>query len=143
MLTKIRNGEPVCDAELEQLNSLIHTHNPNVDLHTLAEFYADTAVPLAQILRSLVGMDGAAVEARFTAFAQKHPLTSTQLRFLDMLKEHIALVGSIRLEQLFQAPFTRIHDEGITGVFSLDGQLDELIGIVRSFGEPPAERGQA
>ncbi|WP_284446560.1 DEAD/DEAH box helicase family protein [Fluviibacter phosphoraccumulans] len=136
VLTKIRNGEPVSEAELEQLNSLIHTHNPNVDLHTLAEFYADTAVPLAQILRSLVGMDGAAVESRFTAFAQKHPLTSTQLRFLDMLKEHIALVGSIRLEQLFQAPFTRIHDEGITGVFNLDGQLDELIGIVRSFGEP-------
>lgn len=26
----------------------------------------------------------------------------------------------------------------ITGVFNLDGQLDELIGIVRSFGEPPA-----
>ena len=137
VLTKIRNGEPVSEVELEQLNSLIHTHNPSVDLHTLAEFYADTAVPLAQILRSLVGMDGAAVEARFTAFAQKHPLTSNQLRFLDMLKEHIALVGSIRLEQLFQAPFTRIHDEGITGVFNLDGQLDELIGIVRSFGEPP------
>jgi type I restriction enzyme R subunit len=54
-----------------------------------------------------------------------------------MLKEHIALVGSIRLEQLFQPPFTRIHDEGITGVFNLDGQLDELIGIVRCFGEPP------
>ena len=136
VLTKIRNGEPVSEVELEQLNSLIHTRNPDVDLHTLSEFYADTAVPLAQILRSLVGMDGAAVEARFTAFAQKHPLTSTQLRFLDMLKEHIALAGSIRLVQLFQAPFTRIHDEGITGVFNLDGQLDELIGIVRSFGEP-------
>ena len=91
---------------------------------------------------SLVGngdknaVDGAAVDARFTAFAQKYPLTSTQLRFLDMLKEHIALAGSIRLEQLFKAPFTRIHDEGITGVFALDSQLDELIGIVRSFGDP-------
>lgn len=138
VLTKIRNGEPVSEAELEQLNSLIHTHNPDVDLHTLAEFYADTAVPLAQILRSLVGMDGAAVEARFTAFAQKHPLTSSQLRFLDILKEHIALAGAIHLGQLFEPPFTRIHHDGITGVFSLDGQLDELIGIVRSFGEPPA-----
>ncbi|WP_345534741.1 DEAD/DEAH box helicase family protein [Viridibacterium curvum] len=143
VLTKIRNGEPVSEAELEQLNSLIHTRNPDVDLHTLAAFYADTAVPLAQILRSIVGMDVAAVEARFTAFAQKYPLTALQLRFLDMLREHIALAGSIRLEQLFEPPFTRIHDEGITGVFNLDGQLDELIGIVRSFGEPPAELGQA
>lgn len=33
-------------------------------------------------------------------------------------------------------PFTRIHDEDITGVFELNEQLEELIGIVRSFGEP-------
>lgn len=136
VLAKIRRGEPVSETELEQLNSLVHTRNPSVDLHILAEFYADTAVPLAQILRGLVGMESKAVEARFTTFAQKHPLTATQLRFLDMLKEHIAQFGAIRLEQLFAAPFTRLHDEGITGVFALDGQLDELIGIVRSFGEP-------
>ncbi|WP_341679405.1 DEAD/DEAH box helicase family protein [Niveibacterium sp. SC-1] len=143
VLGKLRRGEPVTEAELDQLNSLVHTHNPDVDLRTLAEFYGDTAVPLAQILRSLIGMDGAAVEARFTAFAQKYPLTSTQLRFLDMLKEHITLSGAIHLAQLFQAPFTRIHDEGITGVFALDGQLDELVGIVRSFGEPPAAEERA
>lgn len=29
----------------------------------------------------------------------------------------------------------------VSGVFSLDRQLDELIGIVRSFGEPPAQPG--
>lgn len=143
VLVKIRNGDQVSEAELEQLNSLIHTRNPDVDLHILAAFYADTAVPLAQILRSIVGMDSAAVEVRFTAFAQKHPLTSTQLRFLDMLKEHIGQFGAIKLEQLFHAPFTRLHDEGITGVFAMDEQLDELVGIIRSFGEPAANSPQA
>ena len=135
VLIKIRQGEPVSNDELEQLNSLLHTNNPDVDLHTLAEFYADTAVPLTQILRGIVGMDGATVDARFSTFAQKHPLKATQLRFLDMLKDHIAQFGAIKLEQLFRAPFTRLHDEGITGVFALDEQLDELIGIVRSFDE--------
>lgn len=39
VLIKIRQGEPVSNDELEQLNSLVHTHNPDVDLHALAEFY--------------------------------------------------------------------------------------------------------
>ena len=137
VLQKIRDGQAVSDAELDQLNSLIHTRNPDVDLQVLREFYADTAAPLADILRAIVGMDGKAVEARFGGFAQKHRLDSQQLRFLGMLKEQICKSGSIRLDALFEAPFTSIHGEGLGGVFPRDEQLDELAGIIRSFGEPP------
>jgi len=138
VLQKIRDGLPVSDAELDQLNSLIHTNNPSVDLHVLREFYADTAAPLAAILRTIVGMDARAVETRFAQFAQKYRLDSQQLRFLGMLKEQICKSGSIRLDALFEAPFTSIHGEGIGGVFPRDEQLDELTGIIRSFGEPVA-----
>jgi type I restriction enzyme R subunit len=141
VLQKIRDGQRVTDAELDQLNSLIHTRHPGVDLQVLREFYADTAAPLADILRSIVGMDAKAVEARFADFAQRHRLDSQQLRFLGMLKDQICKSGSIRLDALFEAPFTSIHGEGIGGLFPRDEQLGELTGIIRSFGEPPALAG--
>jgi type I restriction enzyme R subunit len=95
VLQKVRRGEPITPEELDQLNSLLHTRNPNVDLGTLREFYPDTAVPLSQILRAIVGLDYGGVDAKFTAFAQSHALTSQQLRFLAMLKDHIRQFGAI------------------------------------------------
>jgi type I restriction enzyme R subunit len=136
VLHKIRRGEPVTPEELDQLNSLLHTRSPNVDLTTLREFYPDTAVPLANILRGIVGLDDDAVEAKFTAFAQSHALTSQQLRFLAMLKDHIRQFGAIAVTQLFDAPFNTLHAEGLGGVFTNPTQLDALVALVRGFGEP-------
>jgi type I restriction enzyme R subunit len=136
VLLKIRRGEPVSEQELGRLNSLLHTRNPDVDLGTLREFFPDTAVPMAQILRSIVGHDHAAVEARFTAFAQTHALDSSQLRFLAMLKDHIRQFGALSVNQLFEAPFTTVHAEGLGGVFPNETQLDDVVRLVRSFGEP-------
>jgi type I restriction enzyme, R subunit len=136
VLKKIRRGEPVTDEELDRLNSLLHTLNPDVNLATLREFFPDTAVPLAHILRSIVGHDHEAVEARFTAFAQTHALNSQQLRFLALLKEHIRQYGALTPDKLFEAPFTTVHAEGLGGIFPNDKQLDEVVRLVRSFGEP-------
>lgn len=136
VLLKIRRGETVTPEELDRLNSLLHTRNPSVDLQTLREFFPETAVPLGNILRSIVGHDHTVVEQRFTAFAQGHALNSTQLRFLSMLQQHIRQYGALHLGQLFEAPFTTIHAEGLGGVFPNERQLDEVVQLVRSFGEP-------
>jgi len=139
VLKKIRRGEPVTDEELDRLNSLLHTLNPDVNLATLREFYPDTAVPLANILRSIVGHDHEAVEARFTLFAQTHALNSQQLRFLALLKENIRQYGALTPDKLFEPPFTTVHAEGLGGIFPNDQQLNEvvrLVRLVRSFGEP-------
>jgi type I restriction enzyme R subunit len=136
VLVKVRNGEAITQDELDKLNSLLHTRNPDVDLATLREFYPDTAIPLAHILRAIVGLDHEAVEAKFTAFAQSHALSSQQLRFLGMLKDHIRQFGAIAVAQLFDAPFNTLHAEGLGGVFPNQHQLDEVVALVRGFGEP-------
>lgn len=136
VLVKVRNGETITQDELDKLNSLLHTRNPDVDLATLREFYPDTAIPLAHILRAIVGLDHQAVESKFTAFAQSHALSSQQLRFLGMLKDHIRQFGAIAVAQLFDAPFNTLHAEGLGGVFPNQHQLDEVVALVRGFGEP-------
>lgn len=136
VLIKIRQGVPVSEAELHQLNSLVHTQNPNVDLELLRDFYPDTAIGLDQILRSLVGMDADAVAARFNEFIQNNRLNSNQLRFLDLLKQHIKSYGAIELNNLFDAPFNTIHSGGVGEIFTNEQQYRQLINIVESFGKP-------
>lgn len=136
VLLKLRRGEPITPEELDKLNSLLHTRNPDVDLSTLREFYPDTAVQLTQILRGIVGLDHAAVDVQFSAFAQAHALNSQQLRFLALLKDHIRQFGAIAVGQLFDAPFNTVHAEGLGGVFPNPMQLDEVVRLVRAFGEP-------
>jgi type I restriction enzyme, R subunit len=136
VLLKLRRGETITLEELDKLNSLLHTRNPDVDLATLREFYPDTAVPLTQILRGIVGLDHVAVDTQFSAFAQAHALNSQQLRFLAMLMDHIRQFGAIDVGRLFDAPFNTVHAEGLGGVFPIPQQLDEVVRLVRTFGTP-------
>lgn len=130
VLVKIRQGEPVSDKELDELAKLVLIQNPNVDINVLKSFYPQASTKLDHILRTLVGMDSAAVAARFADFAATHQLNSQQIRFLELLKNHIRDYGTVEMKQLFEQPFTRIHGEGITGVFSDRDQVNAIKGIV-------------
>ncbi|WP_417461564.1 DEAD/DEAH box helicase family protein [Kordiimonas sp.] len=142
-LRKIRRGEPVTEAEIAQLSSLVLTRNPGVRLELLEEFYPDLAGHLDLVIRSIVGMEKDMVREKFTGFVHAHPsLSADQVRFLDMLQNHIAKNGRIRVEQLLtEAPFTSMHPDGIDGLFD-DKDADELIRIAREF-EFPVTEGQA
>jgi len=133
-LQKIRSGQPVSEADLNALNSLVLTQNPGVSLDTLNEFYADTATPLDVIIRSLIGMEPAVVKKRFTDFVQRYPqLTANQTLFLNLLQNHIAKYGSIEIERLYEAPFTSINSDGIDGVFTDERQVNDLLSIIKTF----------
>jgi len=134
VLQKIRKGEAVSEYDLAQLNSLVHTQNPNVDLNTLKEFFPESSATLDKILRTIVGMDKDAIERSFTEFVQQiHTLINAkQQRFIGMLKNHLIRNGAIQIEQLYDAPFTQIHDMGLDGVFS-EQQADVIEQFIKQF----------
>ncbi|WP_075593191.1 DEAD/DEAH box helicase family protein [Pseudoalteromonas sp. PAB 2.2] len=137
VLKKIRAGEPVTEADLAQLSSLVHTQNPSVDLNTLKEFFPDSTASLDKILRTIVGMDKQAIEQSFTEFVQQtHThMNAKQQRFIGMLKNHLVRNGSINIEQLYDAPFTQVHDMGLDGVFS-EQQADIIEQFIAQFNVP-------
>lgn len=143
VLKKIRLGKTVTDADLAQLNSLVHTHNPNVDLNTLKEFFPDSSASLDSILRTIVGMDKQAIEDKFTEFVQQtHThMNAKQQRFISMLKNHLIRYGAIEIEQLYQAPFTQVHDMGLDGVFS-EQQADVIQHFIAQFNVELGENSQ-
>jgi type I restriction enzyme R subunit len=143
-LKKIRAGEPVSDADLEALVSLILTQSPNASRAVLAEFFSATAEPLQYVIRAIVGMNPEAVHAKFADFARKHPkLTAKQTRFLALLQNHIARHGSITIEKLYEAPFTVIDADGLDGVFENEDEVSDLLRFIRVFGPPEADGDKA
>jgi type I restriction enzyme R subunit len=137
-LRKIRSGEPVSRDDLQALVSLILIQSPSASRDVLKEFFSDTAEPLDFAIRKIVGMEPKAVAAHFAEFARRHPgLTAKQTRFLGLLQNHIARIGWVTLDRLYEQPFTIVDADGIEGVFSDRREIDDLLDIVSVF-EPPA-----
>lgn len=136
ILQKIRNGTAVTELELDNLNALIHTQHPDIDLNILKSFY-DTAAPMEQILRSIVGLDADKVNQRFANFIQHYPsLNARQVQFLSLLKRQIAQSGAIEIDSLYQMPFAAIGE--LDSLFTNEQQIDDLLTIVASFGKQPS-----
>lgn len=131
-LRKIRLGQPVTENDLEALCSLVLTQEPGLDLHNLMDYFGQ-AESLDEAIREIIGMDADAVRERFTAFVQAHPnLASHQIKFLDLLQNHIAKFGSIKTDDLYEPPFTTLHSDSLDGLFD-ESLADELFEIIGSF----------
>jgi type I restriction enzyme R subunit len=131
-LRKIRLGQPVTSNDLEDLCSLVLTQEPGLDLHNLMDYF-EQASSLDQAIREIIGMDAEAVRERFTAFVQAHPnLASHQIKFLDLLQNHIARFGSIKTDDLYEPPFTTLHSDSVDGLFD-ESLADELFQIISTF----------
>jgi type I restriction enzyme R subunit len=131
-LRKIRLGQPVTANDLEDLCSLVLTQEPGLDLHNLMDYF-EQAESLDEAIREIIGMDADAVRERFTAFVQAHPnMGSHQIKFLDLLQNHIAKFGSIKTDDLYEPPFTTLHSDSLDGLFD-ESLADELFEIIGSF----------
>ena len=138
-LQRIKKGQPVSESDLEALSSLVLTQDPMLDLHDLVEYYPDCASQLDQAIRGITGLDAAAVHERFTTFVHQHNLNLAQLRFLDLLQNHIAKYCSIEVARLCEPPFTTVHTDSLDGLFSDEPEASAIINIIESFHKVPSE----
>ena len=137
-LQRIKAGKAVAEEELTALTSMVLTQYPGLDLNDLLDYYPEVAGHLDLAIRSIIGLDGAAVNDQFCEFVQNHNLTSTQIKFLDLLQNHIARYGTIEIDRLYEAPFTTFDSNGIEGVFN-DQEIDDILEILGSFQPPDQE----
>ncbi len=136
-LQKIKAGKPVNENDIEELVSLVLTQHPDLNLKMLQEFYPDTAGHLDLAIRRILGLDPKFLDEQFTKFIQIHTgLNATQIKFIQMLKNHISKYGTLKLENLFEAPFTVFNSEGVYGVFPNEQQAAEIINIVKEISYP-------
>jgi len=135
VLQKIRDGQPVLEAELQDLARLVMQVDDRANVLQLAGRDPATRKSLLGVFRSVVGLDQAAVERAFKGFVKAHGgrLSSQQLRFLQLLWNHIAQNGGIEIDRLYEAPFTTVHAESLDGVFTNPDEVEELLAILVEF----------
>ncbi len=142
-LQKIKSGKPVNEKDIQELMSLVLTQHPDLNLELLYEFYPETAGHLDLAIRRIIGLDPKFLDEQFTKFVDNQPdLNATQLKFIQMLKNHIAKYGSLKLETLFEPPFTTVHTDGVYGVFPKEEQAKQIINIVREINNYPYQADQ-
>ena len=130
VLQKIRQGKPVTESEILQLNGVIHARYADLDIETLKTFYPDTTETLDILLRSIVGMDAQYIEQSFTNLLQNHRMPAQAQRIIDMLIGHIARSGGIKMADLDKAPYNRIY-EGVLG-----SSEDEVFSLLKTLELP-------
>ena len=93
---------------------------------------------------ALIGPNGAGKSTTFACIAGQQQPDAGQVIWrgrsllgLSPLQRVASGVGrTFQVAQLFDAPFNTLHAEGLGGVFPNQTQLDELVALVRGFGEP-------
>lgn len=134
VLNKIKSGEAVSVQDIEQLSALVLSLHPDVNLQQIAFMFPETAGNVESLIRNIIGLEPEAVSKSFETFMQQHPeLSSKQMKFLDLVQNHIAKYGSIELEKLYEPPFTSLDAEGLDGVFPDETTANELVGTIRPF----------
>ncbi len=141
VLQKIQAGQAVGPDDLEQLRELVLAQS-SVDLDQLIRLQPETRRSLEVTIRAIIGLDAEAVDRVFTVFVHNHPdLSARQMRFLGLLKNHIARYGSIELERLYEPPFTTLHTDSVDGIFEDTDEVNDLLAVLARFEQPDIMTG--
>lgn len=137
LLQKLRSGQNITDSEAEQLADDLHSEHPHITIELLRKVYNHRKAQLVQFIKHILRIEALesfteTVSKAFARFIANHTyLTSRQMEFLNLLRTFIIEKGEVERKDLIQAPFTRIHPDGIRGVFS-PKEIDEIIKIIKN-----------
>ncbi|RYP84230.1 DUF4145 domain-containing protein [Nocardioides guangzhouensis] len=84
---------------------------------------------LGLFVRSLVGLDREAATAAFDRYLTDATFSANQLRFIQLIVEHLTANGVMEVARLYESPFTDNAPQGPDMIFTED-QVDDLVAIL-------------
>ena len=130
-IAKLKHGLTLTPTDLKELERFVFEAQEVESKERFEECFG-TDQPLPMFIRSLVGLDRQAVQEAFSKYLQGSSYNEKQIRFVEMLIEHLTRNGVLGAEQLYGPPFNQIHYEGIDGVFS-DSDANHIFDAVEAF----------
>ncbi|HVA98989.1 MAG TPA: DEAD/DEAH box helicase family protein [Bacteroidia bacterium] len=137
ILQKLKNGQPISQDEAEQLAEALHNEHPHITIDLLRKVYNHRKAELVQFIKHILRIEilqsfPESVSKSFERFIIEHNyLNSRQLDFLNLLQTFLIEKGEVEKKDLISAPFTRIHPDGIRGVFS-NPEIEEIISFIQN-----------
>lgn len=136
LLQKLKDGKALSKEEAEQLAEALHNEHPHITIDLLRKVYNHRKAELVQFIKHILGIEilqtfPESVSLSFEQFIAEHSyLNSRQLDFLNLLQTFLIEKGDVEKRDLINAPFTRIHPDGIRGVFS-NTEIEEIISFIQ------------
>jgi len=125
-LRKVRNAQPLTAADLAELERLLVAAGGS---HEQIAAAATASQGLGLFIRSLVGLDREAAKAALPSFLAQRTLTSSQIRFVDLIVEHLTEHGTMDPALLYESPFTDAAPAGPEGLFTGE-EIEALMGAL-------------
>lgn len=136
LLQKLKVGQSLSNEEAEQLSEILHNEHPHITIDLLRKVYNHRNGALEQFIKHILGIEilqsfPESVSKSFEIFIAEHSyLNSRQLDFLNLLQMFLIEKGDVEKRDLINAPFTRIHPDGIRGVFN-NSEIGEIISFIQ------------
>ena len=113
VLHKLRQGKPLTPTDLGELEKMLL--DAGVGEAGDIERARETSQGFGRFVRSLVGLDRAAVSEAFGDFLAAGTATADQIEFINMIVEHLTDQGVMEPALLYEQPFTTLRRWGRSG----------------------------
>lgn len=141
-INKIKQCKPLTPTDILEIESMLfHGDSENKQKFEKAfsnkiQSHLEIETPtIGTLIRSIVGLDRAAVESVFSSFIDKTSYNTQQYHFINQLIQFFVRDGFVSVGALYDPPFSDIHEGGPDELFDEESadNLFELIGRMNSF----------
>ncbi|MCK4599565.1 DEAD/DEAH box helicase family protein [Candidatus Bipolaricaulota bacterium] len=136
VLRKLQRGQDLSRNEIHELAELLESSDLQVTEERLQQIYDNRTAHFLQLIRHVLGLEHVAsweetVSKQFDSFIAAHTdLSSRQILFLRTLRTFILQRRHLEKRDLVDEPFTRLHPNGIQGLFT-NAEIDEILALAR------------
>lgn len=129
-IQKLKRNKPITQTDLDTLEALLIEASGVTDKEIYREKVLEQK-PLGTFIRELVGLDMNAAKEAFSDFLDEAAYNTQQIQFINQIINYLMSNGILEVKQIFEPPFTDMHDESAYGFFEED-KVVELFGRIKA-----------
>ncbi len=131
VIVKLRTNVPLTAEDLNTLEDMLYNLGGEGTKEQFLSIYGQEQ-SLGKLVRSLVGLEMAAVQQAFATFLDTSRYNANQIHFVLNIIDYLTANGVMEPGKLYDQPFTYFSNTGVEGIFN-DNDVTELIAKVISF----------
>jgi len=131
-IAKLRHGRALTATDMDELQAMLLAAGIGDAKHF--EKATEVSHGFGPFVRSLVGLERAAVAEAFSSLLSDTTATADQIEFIDMVIEHLTEKGVMDPGLLYESPFTDVAPSGPETMFPLDN-VKQLVSAIHTLND--------